>query len=105
MRLDKFLKLTRLVKRRTLAAALCQKGRVSLNGKVAKASTAVQIGQTVTLKLGPRLLEAKILGLPTRALGNHTDTLTYLHYLNAELNAETAELDEAAEAELEKTLL
>jgi ribosomal 50S subunit-recycling heat shock protein len=78
MRLDKFLKLTRLIKRRTVANALCDLGGVSINGKVAKASTAVAVGQKIDIRLGNRWLVATVQQLPTRALGNQTQALEYI---------------------------
>ncbi|MDR2817357.1 MAG: RNA-binding S4 domain-containing protein [Oscillospiraceae bacterium] len=51
MRLDKYLKVTRIVKRRTIANELCDAGKVSVNGKVAKASCEVKEGDVLALKL------------------------------------------------------
>jgi ribosomal 50S subunit-recycling heat shock protein len=78
MRLDKFLKLTRLVKRRELANALCDNGGVSINDKVAKASAAVAVGQKLTLRFGNRTLTVEVLGLPMKACGNHTAAQAYI---------------------------
>ncbi len=52
MRLDKFLKLSRLVKRRTLAKEICDQGRVTVNGKVAKAGTSVSVGDQLSIRFG-----------------------------------------------------
>lgn len=60
MRLDKFLKVSRLMKRRTLANEVCDAGRVTVNGKVARASYAVRPGDEITLTLGPRRLTARV---------------------------------------------
>jgi ribosomal 50S subunit-recycling heat shock protein len=68
MRLDKFLKVSRLIKRRTVAAELCTGGLVSLNGKVAKASSEVSVGDEVTIQFGARLIRAKILTVPQGAV-------------------------------------
>ncbi len=65
MRLDKFLQLSRLVKRRAVAQALCAAGRVRLNGTNAKSSASVQPGDVVTVTQGDHRLVAKILALPT----------------------------------------
>ncbi len=65
MRLDKFLQLSRLVKRRTVAQALCAAGRVRLNGIDAKPSATVKPGDVVTLSQGDRRLVAKILTVAT----------------------------------------
>ncbi|MFN8615378.1 MAG: RNA-binding S4 domain-containing protein [Vampirovibrionales bacterium] len=65
MRLDKFLKLSRLIKRRTVANTLCDCGGVLLDGKVAKASSEVKIGQTLALLYGNRTITATIIGIPS----------------------------------------
>lgn len=67
MRLDKFLQLSRLVRRRTIADTLCTKGRVRINGTVAKASAAVRAGDVLTIAFGDRRVVAKILNVPDRA--------------------------------------
>lgn len=56
MRTDKFLKVSRLIKRREIAKELCQNGSVSLNGKVAKASSEIAPGDELTLRLGRHTL-------------------------------------------------
>jgi len=68
MRLDKYLKVSRLVKRRTVAAELCSGGLVSLNGKVAKASTEVSVGDEIHIQFGARLIRARILIVPQHAV-------------------------------------
>ncbi|MED0757730.1 RNA-binding S4 domain-containing protein [Aneurinibacillus thermoaerophilus] len=60
MRLDKFLKVSRLVKRRTLAKEVCDQGRVTLNGQVAKSSSAVKVGDELTIRYGNKLITVKI---------------------------------------------
>lgn len=60
MRLDKFLKVSRLVKRRTLAKEVCDAGRIELNGRVAKAGSEIKVGDTLALNFGPRRLKVKI---------------------------------------------
>ena len=59
MRLDKFLKLSRLIKRRTVANEACDAGRVSLNGKVARAS-AVKAGDIIEIQFGNKVTTAKV---------------------------------------------
>ncbi|OAT80676.1 RNA-binding S4 domain-containing protein [Desulfotomaculum copahuensis] len=61
MRLDKFLKVSRLIKRRTLAKEACDRGRVGLNGRVAGAGAVVKPGDVITLSLGRRQLKVEIL--------------------------------------------
>lgn len=54
MRLDKFLKVSRLIKRRTVANEACDSGRVEVNGKVARASYDVKAGDKITISFGAR---------------------------------------------------
>ncbi len=61
MRIDKFLKISRVIKRRTVASDACSNGRVSINGKEAKASTEVKIGDIVNIKFGDKNLKFEIL--------------------------------------------
>ena len=56
MRLDKYLKVSRLIKRRTVANEACDGGRVSVNGKVVKASYDVKIGDEMEIRFGSRAL-------------------------------------------------
>ena len=63
MRLDKFLKVSRLIKRRTVANEACDGGRVSINGKEAKASYEVKIGDVIEIRFGARLTRAKVLSI------------------------------------------
>lgn len=60
MRLDKFLKVSRLIKRRTLAKEVSDQGRIEINGKEAKASSTVKVGDELTLKLGQRKVTVRI---------------------------------------------
>lgn len=60
MRLDKFLKLSRLIKRRTIANEACDAGRVSLNGKVARASAEVKAGDIIEIQFGNKVTTAKV---------------------------------------------
>lgn len=61
MRLDKFLKVSRLIKRRTVANEACDAGRVLVNGKPAKASLAVKAGDVLEIQFGTRTVKAEIL--------------------------------------------
>lgn len=63
MRLDKYLKIARLIKRRTVANEACDAGRVLVNGKVARASYDVKIGDVLEITLGERVLKAKVLSV------------------------------------------
>ena len=61
MRLDKYLKVSRIIKRRTVAKEACDGGRVSINGKVCKAGTEVQEGNILEIRFGERTLKAQVL--------------------------------------------
>ena len=63
MRLDKFLKVSRLIKRRTVANEACDAGRVMLNGKIAKASSDVKPGDILEIVFGTRTVKAEILSV------------------------------------------
>ncbi len=67
MRLDVFLKTSRLIKRRVLARAMCENGRVLVNGCEAKPAKEVKPGDTITLKFSSRNVELEILGVPAAA--------------------------------------
>jgi ribosomal 50S subunit-recycling heat shock protein len=61
MRLDKFLKVSRLIKRRTVANEACDAGRVLINDKVAKASSNVKVGDILTIRFGDKDVRVEIL--------------------------------------------
>lgn len=63
MRLDKFLKVSRLIKRRTVANDACDAGRVSINGTVAKASSNVKVGDILEIKFGTNSVKARVLDI------------------------------------------
>ena len=84
MRLDKWLKVSRLIKRRTVAQEACDGGRVSVNGVVAKPSREVKVGDVITVSFGSRSLKAEILSVQEtvrkdgaaamyREIGEHID--------------------------------
>lgn len=60
MRLDKFLKVSRIIKRRTMAKEVSDQGRIQINGKEAKASSTVKVGDELTIRLGQRMITARI---------------------------------------------
>lgn len=63
MRLDKYLKISRIIKRRTVAKEACEGGRVSINGKVAKPGTEVKEGDIIEIQYASRVLRAKIINM------------------------------------------
>jgi len=66
MRLDKFLQVSRLIRRREVARRLCAHGRVRLNGAVAKPAAAVRAGDVITISQGDRRVVARIVDVPAR---------------------------------------
>ncbi len=63
MRLDKYLKVSRLIKRRTVANEACDAGRVLINGNVAKASTNVKVGDQITIQFGNKEVKVEVLAV------------------------------------------
>lgn len=63
MRLDKYLKVSRLIKRRTVANEACDAGRIWVNGKVAKASVHVKPGDVIEIQFGNRNTKVEVLGV------------------------------------------
>lgn len=61
MRLDKYLKVSRLIKRRTVANEACDNGRICVNGRVVKASYDVKVGDRLEISLGARTLAVEVL--------------------------------------------
>lgn len=65
MRLDKWLKVSRVIKRRPIANEICDQGRVTINGRPAKASAEVKPGDKLEIRFGSRLVSLEILAVPT----------------------------------------
>ncbi|MCI8319338.1 MAG: RNA-binding S4 domain-containing protein [Lachnospiraceae bacterium] len=63
MRLDKYLKVSRLIKRRTVANEACDAGRVLVNGKPAKASVAVKAGDQIEIQFGSKAVKVEVLNV------------------------------------------
>ena len=61
MRLDKYLKVSRLIKRRTVANEACDNGRISVNGRVVKASYEVKLGDRIEIALGSKTVAVEVL--------------------------------------------
>ncbi|OPJ55088.1 RNA-binding S4 domain-containing protein [Alkalithermobacter paradoxus] len=70
MRLDKYLKVSRLIKRRTVAKEACDSGIISINGKVAKSSTEVKEGDIIEIRFGSKLTKAKVTEIKEHVLKN-----------------------------------
>lgn len=75
MRLDKFLKVSRIIKRRTVANEACDQGRVSVNGRVAKASLDVKAGDIIEIKFGEKIFKAEIVNVAEHVLKNDASDL------------------------------
>lgn len=63
MRLDKYLKVTRLIKRRTVANDACDAEKIVVNGKIARASYDVKVGDIIEINMGTRPLKVKVLNV------------------------------------------
>lgn len=67
MRIDKFLKVSRIIKRRTLAKEVTSDGRIQINGRVAKPGTEVQVGDTIEIQFGQKHVTYEVLELQEHA--------------------------------------
>lgn len=74
MRLDKYLKVTRLIKRRTVANEACDTGRILVNGKVARASYDVKVGDIIEINMGQRPLKVNVLKVSEYATKDDAST-------------------------------
>lgn len=70
MRLDKYLKVSRLIKRRTIANEACDNDRITVNGKSAKASYQVKIGDVIEITFGQRTLKVEVMEISEHVLKN-----------------------------------
>lgn len=68
MRLDKFLKVSRIIKRRTIANEACDAGKVEVNGKIARASYNVKVGDVIKITLGTKINSYKVLAINEHSL-------------------------------------
>lgn len=75
MRIDKYLKISRIIKRRTVAQEACEGGKVDINGKTAKPSTEVKVGDIVTLTFGSKTLKIEVLSLKEVIKKEEADSL------------------------------
>lgn len=75
MRLDKYLKVSRIIKRRTVANEACDAGRIMVNGKVARASYDVKVGDLLTISMGQRPITAKVITVAEHALKEDAKTM------------------------------
>lgn len=75
MRLDKYLKVSRIIKRRTVAKEACEKGLVQINDKVAKSSSEVKVGDVLTLTFGEKVVKYRITEIREHVLKNDAKEL------------------------------
>jgi len=75
MRLDKYLKVSRIIKRRTVAKEACEKGMVEINGKIAKSSSEVKVGDVLTLTFGEKVVRYKITNIKEHVLKDEAKEL------------------------------
>ncbi|MCL2773673.1 MAG: RNA-binding S4 domain-containing protein [Oscillospiraceae bacterium] len=75
MRLDKYLKVSRLIKRRTVADEACDGGRVSVNGKVAKSAHEVKENDVIEVRFGEKLLKVKVTEVKEHVLKSDASTM------------------------------
>ncbi|MEE0777182.1 MAG: RNA-binding S4 domain-containing protein [Bacillota bacterium] len=75
MRLDKYLKVSRLIKRRTVAKEVCEAGRIQVNGRPAKAGHDLGVGDILDIALGSRRLKVRIVEIKETVRADQADTL------------------------------
>ena len=75
MRLDKYLKVSRLIKRRTIENEACDNDRILVNGKQAKASYQVKVGDVIEITFGQRTLKVEVLNIAEHVLKNDASAL------------------------------
>ncbi len=75
MRLDKYLKVSRIIKRRTVANEACDGGRVSVNGRTARASYDVKIGDIIEINFGTRNVKIEVLSVKETVKREETENL------------------------------
>ena len=75
MRLNKFLKVSRIIKRRTVACEACEQGKVSVNGKAAKPSANIKEGDIIEVAFGERKLKVEVVSVAEHVLKNDAGLL------------------------------
>lgn len=98
MRLDKFLKVSRLFKRRTVSAEACDRGRVQINSRPAKSGSKVKVGDEITINFNQRIITVKVLELKDHVT---KDEASELYELISNEKVELEEIETIDEDELE----
>ena len=75
MRIDKYLKVSRLIKRRTVATEACNSGRITVNDKVAKASTDVKEGDVICIRFGEKQTKVRVLKIVEFIKADEAETM------------------------------
>ena len=75
MRLDKYLKNSRIIKRRTVAKEACEQGRVEVNGRVAKPGLELKTGDEITITFGNNILKVRVLAMPETVRKEDADAM------------------------------
>ena len=75
MRLDKYMKVSRIIKRRTVAKEVCDAGRINVNGRPAKAGTDIKVGDILNITYGRNKLEVEVLRLAETVRTDEADSL------------------------------
>ena len=75
MRLDKFLKLSRIIKRRSVASDACGGAHVSVNGKIAKPAHALKIGDVISVRFGERVFTCRVKAMPEHVTKDEASSL------------------------------
>lgn len=75
MRIDKYLKASRIIKRRTVAKEACEQGKVSINGKTAKPGDEVKVGDVIAVSFGSGEMKVQVLDLKESVGKDQADTL------------------------------
>ena len=75
MRLDKYLKVSRLIKRRTVANEACDNGRIQVNGRVVKASYEVKVGDRIEIAMGQRTVAVEVVQVADNVRKDDAETM------------------------------
>ena len=75
MRIDKYLKVTRLIKRRSVANEACDQGRITVNGRVVKASYDVKENDIIEIKMGERIIKVQVMAIAEHVFTNDASSL------------------------------
>ena len=97
MRLDKYLKISRIIKRRTVANEACDNGRVTLNGRVARASAEVKPGDIIVIAFGNRQTKVEVLAVQEN-VRKAIETMTGLHVVKVDVHVQGVSFEKEKKA-------